>query len=92
MKMENVLAKKMSVETSVMNAKMDTPTFPLAINVTPTTMAIQIANLALAVIKEVKASLVIKKLDNVNVKKISRVKIVILVKMVSLVFHFAKVN
>ena len=92
MKMENVLAKKMSVETNVMNAKMATPTSPLVINVTLTTTATQIANLALVVIKEVKASLVIKKLDNVNVKKISRVKIVILAKMVSLVFHFAKVN
>ena len=55
MKMENVLAKKMSVETNVMNAKMDIPISPLVINVTLTTTATQIANLALAVIKEVKA-------------------------------------
>ena len=60
MKMENVLAKKMSVETSVMNAKMATPTSPLVINVTLTTMVIQIVNHASVVNKGAKLLLVTK--------------------------------
>ena len=52
--MESVLANPISVETNAINAKKGTSTFLIVINVMTTTMAIQIANHVLAILKDLK--------------------------------------
>lgn len=74
-----------------MSAKNTTPIFLLVINVTPTILVIQIANHVPVVIKEVKVSVVIKKLETVNAMKMLQARIVILVTMDFLVFLNVKV-